>query len=365
MKTDMLWNTGAAGPSPSSRSAVLVTSLPGDCTEREANLLGALLPGFHSCEPKLNVPESPQAVLWFFSPESAQMAVDRLHGFQFDARTRLEARVVTGKGHHPGNNMTNTNDLNPNLSPNLDPNLSPNLDPNLNPNPNPTNAAPTAEATHSPMMPATYYYAPMTTMVMPNMPANPAMIVSPQMPQMAQIPQMARMPRGNHRGNPPCNTLFIGNLTVGASEVELEDVFCRFEGFVKVKLATTRKGMSAFVEFTTVENAVEALKNSQNVVLKSSSGRGAIRVQYSKNPLGSRGDSRLLFAPVGSGLGPVPVGSGLGPVPVGSGCVPGAPVGSAPGMYFVQQQLSGELFPVAAPDETAGTHDTLSQQQHQ
>jgi len=344
MKTEMLWNTGTAG-SPSSRSAVLVTSLPGDCTEREANLLGALLPGFHSCEPKLHVPENPQAVLWFLSPESAQVAVQRLHGFQFDARTRLEARVVTGKGHRPANNTTNTNDFHPNLNPT--PNPTPNADPY------PTNDPP-AEANHSPMMPgipldvpATYYYAPMTTMVMPNMPANPAMMMSPQMPQM---PQMAQVPRGNHRGNPPCNTLFIGNLTVGASEVELEDVFCRFEGFVKVKLATTRKGMSAFVEFTTVENAVEALKNSQNVVLKSSSGRGAIRVQYSKNPLGSRGDSRLLYAPVGSGL---------------------APVGSAPGMYFVQPQLPAELFPSAAPDEIAGTHDTqdtqdkLSQQEHQ
>lgn len=108
--------------------------------------------------------------------------------------------------------------------------------------------------------------------------------------------------------------------------------------------------MSAFVEYNTVENAIEALQKSQNVVLESSGGRGAIRVQFSKNPLGSRGDSRVMFAPVAGvqvphGVAPVaqvaqvaPVGSVGGP-PVGAVGSVGAP----PGMYFVQ--TPGMTFP--------------------
>ena len=290
-------------------------------TEREANLLGAFLPGFHSCEATLKDPENSRVILWFMSPHFAQGAVERLNGFQFDAATQLQA-ALAGLG-TPRNAPSSAAPPNPMESTGVGA------------------VADTAGNEATPAMmppPSAYFYAPM---MVPNMPS-------------AVVPATAKMMiTKNQRGNPPCNTLFIGNLTVAATEEELADVFCRFDGFVKVKTAQTRKGMSAFVEFTTVENAAEALKNSQNVVLNSSAGRGAIRVQYSKNPLGSRGEPRLVYAPVANG-GMGGVVPGVLPAAVPSsvgGMAPGVPAGvhpahgvhaapgvpgTPPGMFFVQ-----------------------------
>lgn len=104
-----------------------------------------------------------------------------------------------------------------------------------------------------------------------------------------------------------------------------------FPGFVKVKMVHTRKGISAFVEYSTVEEATEALKQSQHVVLKSSAGRGPIRVQFSKNPMGSRDYGRMMYAPMAAVQLPpgVPAGPHIGAM----GAI-GA-IGHMPGMYFV------------------------------
>ncbi len=67
-------------------------------------------------------------------------------------------------------------------------------------------------------------------------------------------------------------------------------------------------------------------------MLKSSEGRGAIRVQFSKNPMGSRDYSRMMYAPMAGVQVPpgVPAGAPLAPV--------GGHIGAMshmPGMYFV------------------------------
>lgn len=104
---------------------------------------------------------------------------------------------------------------------------------------------------------------------------------------MVAQPMQFRPMGGNvaEKDNPPCNTLFIGNLTEGVSEDELNEVFGKQPGFQQLKVARTSKGISAFIEFADTSSAIECHKQHQGMVLESSD-RGAIRVQFSKNPFG-------------------------------------------------------------------------------
>lgn len=120
----------------------------------------------------------------------------------------------------------------------------------------------------------------------PIFPGGPAYAFAPGAAVVA--PQLQFRPVGGGKGekdNPPCNTLFIGNLTEGVSEDELNHVFGKQPGFQQLKIARTSKGISAFIEFADTKSAIECHKQHQGLVLESSD-RGAIRVQFSKNPFG-------------------------------------------------------------------------------
>eukprot|EP00983_Pelagomonas_calceolata_P068586 1149981-Pelagomonas_calceolata.AAC.3 len=57
--------------------------------------------------------------------------------------------------------------------------------------------------------------------------------------------------------NPPCNTLFIGNLHEGVNEAELSAVFAASPGFRQLKVVRGRN-TTAFVEYDSTENAMRA-----------------------------------------------------------------------------------------------------------
>lgn len=88
--------------------------------------------------------------------------------------------------------------------------------------------------------------------------------------------------------NPPCNTLYVGNLPPNAQEEELRRLFSRARGYkrlcFKPKPGT---GPMCFVEFEDIYCATKALNELYGSVL-SNSVKGGIRLSYSKNPLGVR-----------------------------------------------------------------------------
>ncbi len=88
--------------------------------------------------------------------------------------------------------------------------------------------------------------------------------------------------------NPPCNTLYVGNLPLATTEEELKSLFSRQQGYRRLCYRTKSNGPMCFVEFEDVSYAINALKLLQGVVL-SSSIKGGIRLSFSKNPLGVRG----------------------------------------------------------------------------
>ncbi|KAF8389326.1 hypothetical protein HHK36_026020 [Tetracentron sinense] len=97
-------------------------------------------------------------------------------------------------------------------------------------------------------------------------------------------------PVQNTKDNPPCNTLFIGNLGENIIEEELRGLFsvkfvlndCRQPGFKQIKILKQEKNTVCFIEFDVSYDVVSAINvhhNLQGAVIPSS-GRGGMRIQY-------------------------------------------------------------------------------------
>ncbi|PNH03464.1 Cell wall integrity protein scw1 [Tetrabaena socialis] len=124
--------------------------------------------------------------------------------------------------------------------------------------------------------------------------------------------------------NPPCNTLFVGNLADNVDENELRTMFSPAPGFRQLKLMRGPKATLGFIEFEDVSTAMAAHAAQQGATL-SSSDRGPIRVQYSKNPFGRKrdGEGNRVMEPPPAG-GPPPPYSSAAPYAVAP---PGAEYG--------------------------------------
>ncbi|KAJ3117107.1 hypothetical protein HDU96_007896 [Phlyctochytrium bullatum] len=87
--------------------------------------------------------------------------------------------------------------------------------------------------------------------------------------------------------NPPCNTLYVGNLPNNASEDELRMLFSRCVGYRRLCFRQRPNGPMCFVEFDDVSCAHQALLELHGNPLTNSI-KGGIRLSFSKNPLGVR-----------------------------------------------------------------------------
>lgn len=87
--------------------------------------------------------------------------------------------------------------------------------------------------------------------------------------------------------NPPCNTLYVGNLPIDTSEEELKAMFSKQRGYKRLCFRTKQNGPMCFVEFEDVTFATKALNELYGQPLHNSV-KGGIRLSFSKNPLGVR-----------------------------------------------------------------------------
>lgn len=87
--------------------------------------------------------------------------------------------------------------------------------------------------------------------------------------------------------NPPCNTLYVGNLPIDTSEDELKAMFSKQRGYKRLCFRTKQNGPMCFVEFEDVSFATKALNELYGYPLHNSV-KGGIRLSFSKNPLGVR-----------------------------------------------------------------------------
>ena len=73
----------------------------------------------------------------------------------------------------------------------------------------------------------------------------------------------AYAPITNTRDNPPCNTLFIGNLSENVNEAELRALFSAQPGFAQVKINRSSGTLTCFVEFLDLQSAMACHTNQQ------------------------------------------------------------------------------------------------------
>lgn len=146
--------------------------------------------------------------------------------------------------------------------------------------------------------------------------------------------------------NPPCNTLYVGNLPMGTSEDELKAIFSRQRGYKRLCFRAKSNGPMCFVEFEDVSFATKALHDLYGIQLTNSV-KGGIRLSFSKNPLGVRtpqppgqGPSGPLGGPNGL-LGPSATGFTPAGPPPGLAAPPGLTTNRASGPYSASSMPNG------------------------
>lgn len=89
--------------------------------------------------------------------------------------------------------------------------------------------------------------------------------------------------------NPPCNTLYVGNIPPNTVEEELIALFSKQDGYRRLSFKVKNNGPMCFVEFSDVRLATKALSELYGYGL-SNSVKGGLRLSFSKNPLGVRSE---------------------------------------------------------------------------
>jgi len=133
--------------------------------------------------------------------------------------------------------------------------------------------------------------------------------------------------------NPPCNTLYVGNLPLDTSEDELKSMFSRQRGYKRLCFRTKQNGPMCFVEFDDISYATKALNELYGHPLHNSV-KGGIRLSFSKNPLGVRTGQPGSMGPQTplSPSGPMPGMNGLGIVPFSTANGPPPGLAAPPGL---------------------------------
>ncbi|KAJ1657731.1 hypothetical protein IWQ61_002919 [Dispira simplex] len=127
-------------------------------------------------------------------------------------------------------------------------------------------------------------------------PINMSMSKSSVFPASSSLPNglpMSAATRSAHTNdhNPPCNTLYVGNLAASTQEDELRGLFAKAAGYKRLYFRPKQNmGPICFVEFEDIAHATQAMHQLNGCTI-SSSPNGGIRLSFSKNPLGVRQQS--------------------------------------------------------------------------
>lgn len=153
--------------------------------------------------------------------------------------------------------------------------------------------------------------------------------------------------------NPPCNTLYVGNLPADTSEEELKSLFSKQRGYKRLCFRNKQNGPMCFVEFDEVAMASKALNELYGYKLSNSVKTG-IRLSFSKNPLGVRTGQPGSMNPSTplTPQGPIPGANALGGMPnhmfsTASGPPPG--LSAPPGLAMPMAMRNGSMPPPGNP----------------
>ena len=154
--------------------------------------------------------------------------------------------------------------------------------------------------------------------------------------------------------NPPCNTLYVGNLPIDTSEDELKAMFSKQRGYKRLCFRTKQNGPMCFVEFEDVSFATKALHDMYGTLLHNSV-KGGIRLSFSKNPLGVRSGQTPNPPAANSmgGMNGMMSGSALG-FTTANGPPPG--LAAPPGLNRTTYNGSSPLTPGSGASYSSGSY---------
>ncbi|KAL3528518.1 hypothetical protein ACH5RR_007840 [Cinchona calisaya] len=253
---------------------IFITGLPADVKERELQNLLRWLPGYEASQVNFKG-ELPMGFALFSTSQLAIAAKDALRDMVFDAESNSVLHTEMAKKNlfvkrgivadsnaydqskrmRTGGDYTHTGYSSP--SP-------------FHPPP------PPVWGPHGYMAPAPPPYDPYAGYPVPVAPVPmpaPAPVSAPS----------SYVPVQNTKDNPPCNTLFIGNLGENINEEELRGIFSAQPGFKQMKVLRQERHTVCFIEFEDVNSATNVHHNLQGAVIPSSE-------TFSKNPFGRRKD---------------------------------------------------------------------------
>ncbi|KAJ8756328.1 hypothetical protein K2173_025140 [Erythroxylum novogranatense] len=281
------------GPTHDEVRTIFITGLPEDVKERELQNLLRWLPGYEASQVNYKG-EKPMGFALFSTSQLAIAAKDALQDMVFDAESKSVLHTEMAKKNlFVKRGMvadSNAYDQSKRLRTGGD-------------------YTQTAYASPSPFHPPAPVWGPHGYMAPAPPPYDPygGYPVHPvPMPTPAPIPAPSSyVPIQNTKDNPPCNTLFIGNLGENINEEELRGLFSVQPGFKQMKILRQERHTVCFIEFEDVNSASNVHRSLQGAVIPSSGSVG-MRIQYSKNPFGKRKDgSYPVSSPSANGVPPV------------------------------------------------------------
>uniref|UniRef100_A0A804I017 RRM domain-containing protein n=1 Tax=Musa acuminata subsp. malaccensis TaxID=214687 RepID=A0A804I017_MUSAM len=257
---------------------VFITGLPGDVKERELHNLLRWLPGFEASQINFKA-EQPMGFALFSTAQHAIAAKDALQDLEFDVEMKSALHTEMAKKNlfvkRGVASESSSIDQSKRLRTGGDYTHAGYAAPPFHPQPTPVWGNPGYIAPHPPPPYDPYggYQVPQVAMTTP-----------PPLPASSRY-----APVQNNKDNPPCNTLFIGNLGENVNEEEVRGLFSVQPGFKQMKILRQERNTVCFIEFEDLNSATTVHQNLQGAVL-TSSGRGGMRIQFSKNPFGRRKD---------------------------------------------------------------------------
>ncbi|XP_043709293.1 cell wall integrity protein scw1 [Telopea speciosissima] len=261
---------------------IFISGLPEDVKERELQNLLRWLPGFEASQVNFKG-EQPMGFALFSTAQSALAAKDALQEMVFDAESKSVLRTEMAKKNLFVKRGVATDPNSFDQSKRL--RTGGDYTHTGYPSPSPFHPPPSVSVWghQSYLAPPPPPYDPYGGYAVPPVP----------MPTPAPLPAPSGYaPVQNTKDNPPCNTLFIGNLGENVIESELRDLFSTQSGFKQMKILRQERNTVCFMEFEDVNSATNVHHKLQGAVIPSS-GRGGMRIQYSKNPFGRRKDSSI------------------------------------------------------------------------
>ncbi|XP_009384887.2 uncharacterized protein LOC103972311 [Musa acuminata AAA Group] len=258
---------------------VFITGLPGDVKERELHNLLRWLPGFEASQINFKA-EQPMGFALFSTAQHAMAAKDALQDLEFDVEMKSALHTEMAKKNlfvkRGVASESSSIDQSKRLRTGGDYTHAGYAAPPFHPQPTPVWGNPGGYIAPHPPPP----YDPYGGYQVPQV----AMTTPPPLPASSRY-----APVQNNKDNPPCNTLFIGNLGENVNEEEVRGLFSVQPGFKQMKILRQERNTVCFIEFEDLNSATTVHQNLQGAVL-TSSGRGGMRIQFSKNPFGRRKD---------------------------------------------------------------------------